>query len=75
MVAEEVNQAVTNSNQLEIEHNADISNMIDSEVKEESQSGLSLFWEQFGKYLGIVMGIALLIGAIYLYLKKKFLLK
>jgi hypothetical protein len=75
VVAEEENQAVTNSNQLEVEHNADISNMIDSEVKEESQSGLSLFWEQFGKYLGIVMGIALLIGAIYLYLKKKFLLK
>jgi hypothetical protein len=75
VVSEEENQAVTNSNQLEVDHNADISNMIDSEVKEESQSGLSLFWEQFGKYLGIVMGIALLIGAIYLYLKKKFLLK
>ena len=72
---EEENQAVTNSNQLEVEHLRESTKKIDSEVKEESQSGLGLFWEQFGKYLGIVMGIALLIGAIYLYLKKKFLLK
>lgn len=72
---EEENQAVTNSNQLEVEHLRESTKKIDSEVKEESQSGLGLFGEQFGKYLGIVMGIALLIGAIYLYLKKKFLLK
>ena len=75
VVAEEENQAVTNCNQLEVEHLRESTKKIDSEVKEESQSGLGLFWEQFGKYLGIVMGIALLIGAIYLYLKKKFLLK
>lgn len=75
VVTEEENQAVTNSNQLEVEHLRESTKKIDSEVKEESQSGLGLFWEQFGKYLGIVMGIALLIGAIYLYLKKKFLLK
>jgi hypothetical protein len=75
VVSEETNQAVTNSNQLEVEHLRESTKKIDSEVKEESQSGLGLFGEQFGKYLGIVMGIALLIGAIYLYLKKKFLLK
>lgn len=75
VVTEEENQAVTNSNQLEVEHLRESTKKIDSEVKEESQSGLGLFWEQFGKYLGIVMGIALLIGAIYLYLKKKFTLK
>ena len=75
VVAEEENQAVTDCNQLEVDHSADVSKKIDSEEKEESRSGLGMFWEQFGKYLGIVMGIALLIGAIYLYLKKKFLLK
>ena len=75
VTTEEENQAVTNSNQLEVEHLRESTKKIDSEVKEESQSGLGLFGEQFGKYLGIVMGIALLIGAIYLYLKKKFLLK
>ena len=75
VVTEEENQAVTNSNQLEVEQFRELTKKIDSEAKEESQSGLGLFWEQFGKYLGIVMGIALLIGAIYLYLKKKFLLK
>jgi hypothetical protein len=71
VVAEEENQAVTNSNQLEVDHFADVSKKIDSEVKEESQSDLNVFWEQCGEYFGIVMGVALIIGLIGLYLKKK----
>ena len=63
---EEENQAVTNSNQLEVEHNAGISNMIDSEVKEESIGGQ----EAFGKWFGIVIG--LVVGLLLLYLLRKF---
>jgi tetrahydromethanopterin S-methyltransferase subunit G len=66
VVAEEENQAITNSNQLEIEHNADISNMIDSEVKEESIGGQ----ESFGKWFGIVFGV--IVGLLLLYLLRKF---
>ena len=62
---EEENQAVTNSNQLEVEHNADISNMIDSEVTEESIGGQ----EAFGKWFGIVIG--LVVGLLLLYLMRK----
>ena len=65
VVSEEENQAVTNSNQLEIEHNADISNMIDSEVTEESIGGQ----EAFGKWFGIVIG--LVVGLLLLYLMRK----
>ena len=66
VVAEEENQAVTNSNQLEVEHNADISNMIDSEVTEESIGGQ----EAFGKWFGIVVGV--IVGLLLLYLLRKF---
>jgi hypothetical protein len=66
VVAEEENQAVTNSNQLEIEHNADVSKKIDSEVKEESIGGQ----EAFGKWFGIVIGV--IVGLLLLYLLRKF---
>jgi hypothetical protein len=72
VVTEEENQAVTNSNQLEVDHFADVSKKIDSEVKEESRSDLGMFWEQFGKSMGFIMGIALIVGLIGLYLKRKF---
>ena len=62
---EEESQAVTNSNQLEIEHNADINKKIDSEVKEESIGGQ----EAFGKWFGIVIGVV--VGLLLLYLLKK----
>ena len=62
VVAEEENQAVTNSNQLEVEHNADVSKKIDSEVKEESVGGQ----DAFGKYLGIVIGLAISLFLLYL---------
>ena len=66
VVAEEENQAVTNSNQLGIEHNADVSKKIDSEVTEESIGGQ----EAFGKWFGIVIG--LVVGLLLLYLLRKF---
>lgn len=66
VVAEEENQSVTECNDLEAEHFADTSKKIDSEVKEESIGGQ----EAFGKYLGIVIGIA--ISFLLLYLLRKF---
>lgn len=72
VVTEEENQAVTEGNQLEVDHIVDKHEMVESEIKEESRSDFGIFWECFGKYLGIIMGIALLIGAIFIYLKKKY---
>lgn len=65
VVSEEENQAVTNSNQLEVDHFADVSKMIDSEVKEESIGDQ----EAFGKWFGVVLGCV--IGLLILYLLKK----
>lgn len=65
VVSEEENQAVTNSNQLEVDHFADVSKKIDSEVKEESIGGQ----EAFGKWFGVVLGCV--IGLLILYLLKK----
>ena len=62
---EEENQAVTNSNQLEVDHFADVSKKIDSEVKEESIGGQ----EAFGKWFGIVIGVV--VGLLLLYLMRK----
>lgn len=64
-VAEEENQAVTNSNQLEVDHIEDKLEMVDSEVKEESIGGQ----EAFGKWFGIVIGVV--VGILLLYLLKK----
>ena len=63
--AEEENQSVTNRNGLEVDHFADVSKKIDSEVKEESIGGQ----ESFGKWFGIVIG--LVVGLLLLYLLKK----
>ena len=65
VVAEEANQAVTNCNQLEVDHFADVSKKIDSEVTEESIGGQ----EAFGKWFGIVIGVV--VGLLLLYLLKK----
>ena len=62
---EEENQAVTNSNQLDVDHFADVSKKIDSEVKEESIGGQ----ESFGKWFGIVIGVV--VGLLLLYLMRK----
>ena len=63
--AEEANQAVTECNQLEADHFADVSKKIDSEVKEESIGGQ----ESFGKWFGIVIGV--IVGLLLLYLMRK----
>lgn len=50
-------------------HVADASTMIDESVKEESEGGQ----KSFGKWLGIVIGLGILLGAVVLilYLRKK----
>ena len=63
--AEEENQSVTNRNGLEVDHFADVSKKIESEIKEESIGGQ----ESFGKWFGIVIG--LVVGLLLLYLLKK----
>ena len=65
VVTKEENQAVTNSNQLEVDHFADVSKKVDSEVKEESIGGQ----EAFGKWFGVVLGCV--IGLLILYLLRK----
>ena len=62
---EKASQAVTNSNQLDVDHFADVSKKIDSEVTEESIGGQ----EAFGKWFGIVIGV--IVGLLLLYLLKK----
>lgn len=66
VVAEEKDESVTECNELEAEHSRESTKKIDSEVKEESVGGQ----EAFGKYLGIVIGIA--ISLFLLYLLRKF---
>ena len=62
---EEENQSVTNRNGLEVDHFADVSKKIDSEVTEESIGGQ----ESFGKWFGIVIGVV--VGLLLLYLLKR----
>lgn len=63
---EEENQAVTSSNQLEVEQFRESTKKIDSEVTEESIGGQ----EAFGKWFGIVIGVV--VGLLLLYLLRKF---
>lgn len=65
VVAEEENQAVTSSNQLEVEHFREDTKKVESEVKKESVGGQ----ESFGKWFGI--GISCVIGLFLIYLLKK----
>ena len=65
VVAEEENQAVTSSNQLEVEHFREDTKKVDSEVKEESVG----VQESFGKWFGI--GISCVIALFLIYLLKK----
>lgn len=62
---EETNQAVTNSNQLEVDQFREFTKKVDSEVTEESIGGQ----EAFGKWFGIVIGCV--IGLLILYLLAK----
>jgi hypothetical protein len=72
VVAEEENQSVIDCNLLEVDQFREVTKKVDSEVKEESRSDLGMFLAQIGKSLGIIMGIALIVGLIGLYLKRKF---
>lgn len=65
VVAEEVQNGVTEVSQDSLNHFADVSKMIDSEVKEESIGGQ----ESFGKWFGIVLGCV--IGILIIYLLNK----
>lgn len=65
VVAEEENQAVTSSNQLEVEHFREDTKKVESEVKEESIGAQ----ESFGKWFGI--GISCVIALFLIYLLKK----
>lgn len=65
VVAKEANQAVTDCNQLEVEHLRESTKKKDSEVKEEMIGGQ----EAFGKWLGIVIGVV--VGILLLYLMRK----
>ena len=65
---EEASQAVTNSNQLEVEQFRESTKKIDSEVKEESIGGQ----EAFGKWFGIVIGCVVGLFILIIYLWRKF---
>lgn len=62
VVSEEGNQSVTDCNQLEVDHFRESTKKVDSEIKEESIGGQ----ESFGKWFGIVIGVGIILGIIYL---------
>jgi hypothetical protein len=65
VVAEEGIEGVTEENHILLKHESDFSKMEESDVKEESIGGQSMF----GKWFGI--GLALIISFLFLYLLKK----
>lgn len=72
VVTEEENQAVTDCNQLEIDHIVDTAKKVESEVKEESEDASVVFWREIGKWIGIVIAFALAFKIFWPSLKKKF---
>lgn len=64
-VAEEKKQGVTERNGLKVDHIEEKLEMVDSEVEEEKTGGQ----EAFGKYLGIVLGVFIIICGIAIYNK------
>lgn len=67
VVSEEENQNVTERNGLKVDHFEDKLEMVDTKVEEEKTGGQ----ESFGKYLGIIVGISIVILILFLYLKNK----
>lgn len=65
VVDEEENQAVTSSNQLEVNHFREDTQKVESEVKEESIGAQ----ESFGKWIGISLSIVIVICIVYLWRK------
>lgn len=66
VVAEEENKGQSEVKNDGLNHTADVSKKMESEVKEESKGGQ----EAFGKWFGIVIGIA--ISILFVYLLRKF---
>ena len=66
MVAEEENKGQSEVKNDSLSHTADVSKKVESEVKEETKGGQ----EAFGKWFGIVIGIA--ISILFVYLLRKF---
>lgn len=62
VVAEGKKQVITERNDLEVEQFRESTKKVDSEVKEESVGGQ----ESFGRYFGIVIGIAVSLFLLYL---------
>lgn len=71
VVTEEEQKGVKFHSEDSLNHIADISKMVDSSVDEESTGGQ----ESFGKWLGIILGIAIVGYVIYLCIRKKLRLK
>jgi hypothetical protein len=69
---EEENKAVTDCNQLEIDHIVDTSKKVESEVKEESEDASVAFWREIGRWIGIVVAFILAFKIFWPSLKKKF---
>lgn len=65
VVAEEGIEGVNEENRILLKHESDFSKIVDSEVKEESIGGQSMF----GKWFGISVGV--IIGILIVYLLKK----
>jgi hypothetical protein len=65
VVTEEERKGVKSHSEDSLNHIADVSKMVDTSVEEESTGGQ----ESFGKWLGIVIGMAIVIFIVY-FLKK-----
>lgn len=68
---EEERKGIKSHSEDSLNHIADVSKKVDSSVEEESTGGQ----ESFGKWLGIVLGIAIVGYVIYLCIRKKLRLK
>lgn len=66
VVAEKENKGQSEVKNDSLNHTADVSKKVESEVKEETKGGQ----EAFGKWFGIVIGIA--VSILFVYLLKKF---
>lgn len=68
-IAEEEQKGLKSHSEDSLNHIADVSKMVDTSVEEESTGGQ----ESFGKWLGIVIGLGIVLGAVVLilYLSKK----
>lgn len=72
VVTEEEQKGVKSHSEDSLNHIADISNMVDTETETVTKCN---WLESFGKWLGIVLGIAIVGYVIYLCIRKKLRLK